>query len=174
MFCDPGKIKMQMRFTLYTFLLFSILLASCSEQKEISPEDKASHSLELMENERSFSALSKEKGMKTAFIEYIDSNGVLLRPNHLPLKGAAAIDFLIQQNDTEYSLSWDPQHALVATSGDLGFTYGIFVIHPQNQDTSLFGTYTHIWRKQLDGKWKLLLNSVNEGIDNNEENQNFQ
>ncbi len=163
-----------MRFILYTFLLFSIFLASCSEQQESTPEDKASHSLELMEYERSFSAMSKEKGMKNAFIEYIDSNGVLLRPHHMPLKGAAAIDFLLEQNDADYSLSWDPQHAVVAESGDLGFTYGIFVIHPQQQDTSFFGTYTHIWEKQLGGKWKLLLNSMNEGIDYNDENQNFQ
>jgi ketosteroid isomerase-like protein len=169
-----GKIKKQMRFILYSFLLFSIFLVSCSEHREASPEAKASQSLELMEYERSFSSMSKDKGMKTAFIEYIDSNGVLLRPHHMPLKGAAAIDFLIQQNDGDYTLTWDPQHAVVAESGDLGFTYGVFVIHPINQDTSFLGTYTHIWEKQLDGKWKLLLNSVNEGIDNNDENPNFQ
>jgi ketosteroid isomerase-like protein len=165
---------MQMRVILNTFILFSIVLASCGEKQEPSPEDSASHSFDLMEFDRSFSAMSKEKGMKTAFIEYLDSNGVLLRPNHMPLKGGAAIDFLIQQNDKDYSLTWDPQHAVVAASGDIGFTYGIFVIHPQHQDTSFFGTYTHIWKKELDGKWKLLLNSVNEGIDYNDENQNFQ
>lgn len=163
-----------MRVILYNFLMVSIFLASCSEQKDTSLVDNASHSLDLMEFDRSFSAMSKEKGMKSAFIEYIDSNGVLLRPNHMPLKGGAAIDFLIQQNDADYSLTWDPQHAVVAASGDLGFTYGIYVLHPQHQDTSFFGTYTHIWKKELDGKWKLLLNSVNEGIDYNDENQNFQ
>lgn len=163
-----------MRLILYTFFLVGISLASCSEKKEVSVEVKASHSLELMEYERSFSATSKEKGMKNAFIEFLDSNGVLLRPNQLPLKGAAAIDFLIQQNDAEYTLTWDPQHAVVAESGDLGFTYGIFVMHPLNRDTSFLGTYTHIWKKQLDGKWTLLLNSVNEGIDYNDENQSFQ
>ena len=163
-----------MRVILYNFLMVSIFLASCSEQKDTSLVDNASHSLDLMEFDRSFSAMSKEKGMKSAFIEYIDSNGVLLRPNHMPLKGGAAIDFLVQQNDADYSLTWDPQHAVVAASGDLGFTYGIYVLHPQHQDTSFFGTYTHIWKKELDGKWKLLLNSVNEGIDYNDENQNPQ
>ena len=154
-----------MRFILYIFLLVTFFLASCSEQKKASPEDNASHSLALMEYDRSFSAMSKERGMRTAFIEYIDSNGVLLRPNKMPLTGGAAIDFLVQQNDAEFTLTWDPQHAAVAESGELGFTYGVYIMRPMYEDTAFFGTYTHIWKKQLDGKWKLLLNSVNEGID---------
>jgi ketosteroid isomerase-like protein len=61
---------------------------------------------------------------------------------------------------------------VVAESGELGFTYGVYIMRPLLQDTALFGTYTHIWKKQLDGKWKLLLNSVNEGIDQDNENIN--
>lgn len=161
-----------MRLILYTLIFYFIFFVSCSESPKTTLENKASHSLELMEYDRLFSSMSKEKGMKTAFIEYIDSNGVLLRPDKMPLTGGAAIDYLVQQNDTEYTLTWDPQHAVVAESGELGFTYGVYIMRPLLQDTALFGTYTHIWKKQLDGKWKLLLNSVNEGIDLENENIN--
>jgi ketosteroid isomerase-like protein len=108
--------------------------------------------------------MSSASGMKKAYIEYIDSNGVLLRPENMPIIGANAIDYLIQQDDTGFQLSWEPRHAEVANSGELGFTYGIYAMRPKDKDTVIYGTYTSIWRKQKDGKWKLALDSGNQGI----------
>ena len=122
-------------------------------------------SLELMGIDRNFSDMSKKEGMKAAYINFVDdSNGVLLRSNHLPITGANTIDYIIQQNDNTYSLTWDPHHAEIAESGELGFTYGIYLIRPKFIDTSIYGTYTNIWKKNALGKWKLLLNTYNEGI----------
>ena len=119
----------------------------------------------LLKTDQAFSDLSVAKGMKAAFIEYIDSNGVLLRSGHLPIIGADAIDFLIQQDDTEYTLNWQPQNAFVSKSADLGYTYGVYALQPSVIDTVIYGTYVSIWKKQEDGKWKFVLDSGNEGID---------
>ena len=43
--------------------------------------------------------------MKKAFIEYIDNEGILLRPDHPPIIGADAIDFLSQVNDSSYTFN---------------------------------------------------------------------
>jgi hypothetical protein len=75
-------------------------------------------------------------------------------------------DYLIQQNDADYMLTWDPQHADIAESGELGITYGIFCMKSKQIDTSFYGTYTNVWKKQSDGKWKLLLNTFNNGLGN--------
>ena len=139
-------------------------MGSCKNHNNASmPEKKMVH-LELMEADKSFSVLSEQKGMRNAFIECIDSNGVLLRANYLPMVGANAIDFLIQQDDSGYKLSLNPQHAEVSSSGEWGYTYGIYALRPNSIDTVIYGSYTNIWKKQIDGKWKLLLNSGNEGI----------
>ena len=116
----------------------------------------------IIDADIAFSDMSKEKGMKNAFIEYIDNEGLLLRPDHLPVKGADAIDFLSQVDDTAYTLSWVPEGAQIATSGDMGFTYGIYNL--EIEDTVLQGTYVSIWKKQKDGKWKFVLDSGNEGV----------
>ena len=141
-----------------------ISTVSC-RQPQTGSIDLISEKMALMQTDRDFSALSVEKGMKTAFIEYIDSNGVLLRANHLPIAGANAIDFLIAQNDTGYTINWRPDHAYVAASADLGYTYGIYAVHPSSMDTVLYGTYVSIWKNQANGKWKFVLDSGNEGID---------
>jgi len=117
-----------------------------------------------MEVDRAFSVMSEEKGMKAAFLEYIDSNGVLLRPGNLPIAGADAIDYLIQQNDSAYTLKWEPRNGAVSKSGELGYTYGIYALRPSIKDTIIYGTYVSIWKKEKSGKWKFVLDTGNEGI----------
>jgi hypothetical protein len=145
------------------FLLVSLMFA-CKEQPKDPGAERGKKSLALLSVDREFSQLCKTKGMKAAFIEYMDSNAVLLRPNTFPIIGANTIDYLFEQNDSAYALSWDPQHAEVSTSDDIGFTYGIYEIKPAAYDTFIYGTYTNCWKKQSDGKWKLILNTSNEGI----------
>lgn len=147
-------------------ILLAGLLASCNDEKKQPPLPNAvNEKVTLMQTDRAFSEMSVEKGMKAAFIEYIDSNGILLKPGRMPIIGAHAIDYLIQQNDADFVLNWQPYNAMVAASADLGFTYGVYALHPNNADTVLYGTYVSIWKKQGDGSWKFVLDSGNEGID---------
>ena len=152
-----------------TILLFVtvMLLASCIFPKKKEPQADAFAKMEMMDADRAFSKMSEEKGMKTAFIEYLDSNGVLLRPNHLPIAGADAVDFLIQQNDTDYTMSWEPRNGVIAKSGELGYTYGIYALRPSTKDTVIYGTYVSIWKKEKGGRWKYVLDSGNEGLGEN-------
>ncbi len=150
------------KFLLSAFLILS--LASCnlftSKRPAAGPDEKQ----RMMDADKAFSKLSVEKGMKAAFLEYIDSNGVLLRANEFPIVGADAIDFLVQQNDSSYTLEWEPKHGEIAQSGDLGYTYGVYVLHTKNNDSATYGTYVSIWKKQADGSWKYVLDSGNEGL----------
>lgn len=141
------------------------LMFGCSSKTDTPVDTTVAEKILLIKTDEAFSNLSVEKGMKAAFIEYIDSNGVLLKPNQLPIIGANAIDYLIEQNDAGYTLNWQPQYAFVSQSADLGYTYGIYALHPTTVDTIIYGTYVSIWKKQGDGKWKFVLDSGNEGID---------
>ncbi len=155
----------------YSTLFFCLLLSSsCLEKSEENQNELAEQKLELMAVDRAFSAMSLKEGMKAAFVDYLDSNGVLLRPANLPIIGANAIDYLIQQNDATYTLTWNPVHAEVSASGELGYTYGEYAMqfksenNPTFYDTVIYGTYTSVWKKQQDKKWKLMLHTANEGL----------
>ncbi|MFT3911004.1 MAG: hypothetical protein QM737_16410 [Ferruginibacter sp.] len=151
----------------FTFFLFLVVsFAACKPKEDKPAETKLTNKIALMEVDKAFSAMSEAKGMKNAFIEYIDSNGVLLKPDHLPIVGANAIDYLIAEDDAGYTLTWEPHYAEAAASGDLGYTYGIYQLHLKEKDTSIYGSYVSIWKKQKDGKWKFALDSGNEGIGN--------
>ena len=149
----------QLNFILPGLIFSSLFLISCKPKtnlvKYISPD-------EIIKADEAFSEVSWKTGMKKAFIEFIDNEGILLRPNHLPIVGADAIDFLSQVNDSSYTLTWKPGGGEIAASADLGYTYGIYKL--EMKDTVLRGTYVSIWKKQHDGKWKFVLDCGNEGI----------
>lgn len=152
------------KFLFFTGILLLSISCNFFPKKDPVPTGTALDKLKMMDADRAFSKLSEEKGMKTAFLEYIDSNGVLLRPNQLPIIGADAIDYLIQQNDSTYTLKWEPRNGTVARSGELGYTYGIYALKPNQKDTIIYGTYVSIWKKDSKGEWKYVLDSGNEGI----------
>jgi ketosteroid isomerase-like protein len=145
-------------------LLIVITLYSCREAKKPQPFENVESKQKMMDTDRAFAKMSKEQGMKKAFIKFIDDDGVLLRPDQYPLMGADAIDFLTSINDTTFSFVWEPQKGAVAKSGDLGYTYGVYQLTPTNVDTTIYGTYVNIWKKQGDSTWKLVLETGNEGI----------
>lgn len=145
--------------TLPIGLFIICYLLSCDFKTETLT--KAPSATEIMNADKSFSDMSRQLGMKKAFLEYIDNDGVLLRPGHSPIIGAEAIDFLSLVNDTSYTLTWEPTRAEIAKSGDLGFTFGIYEL--ATEDTTIKGTYVSIWKKQNNGAWKFVLDSGNEG-----------
>ncbi len=143
-------------------LLFCILLTtifSCSQK-----QDETQKEAQLMNVDKSFSDLSKAKGMNIAFLQFMDKECVLLRPQHSPIIGEKAIDFIRQNSDTSFSISWQPQKAIIAKSNELGYTYGVYSL--STKDTSMQGTYVTIWKKQADGNWKFVLDSGNPGLGN--------
>ena len=145
---------------LFIFLFIIITLVACPTS-QINKE--AAWRNEIIKTDKEFSAASSKVGMKQAFIDYIDADGILLRPDNPPIIGANAIQYLSEQIDSSYTLTWEPSAAQVAGSGDLGYSYGIYNL--QLQDTTIQGTYVSIWKRQPDGKWKFVLETGNEGIE---------
>jgi ketosteroid isomerase-like protein len=145
-------------------LLAIVYCSACRYKKPEPAYNYEKEKLVLLDADRAFSKMSEEKGMKTAFMDYIDSNGVLLRPGYLPIVGADAVDFLSQLPENEYTMKWEPAGGDIAKSGEMGYTYGTFKITPNTKDTVVYGTYVSVWKKQADGSWKLVLDSGNEGV----------
>ena len=147
-------------FFAFSLLFFIVAFFSCDVKKESS---QPTSTQEIISADLAFSDMCRQVGMKKAFLQYIDNEGALLRPDHFPIVGSDAINYLSQLSDTAYKLSWQPSHAEIAASGDFGYTFGIFKL--QLPDTTFSGTYVNIWKKEKDGEWKFVLNSDNPGTE---------
>ncbi len=144
-------------------ILLITILTCFSCKFEFRKDDKLIRALnEMQQTDVDFSNYSKEKGMRKAFLEYIENDGVLLRPNELPIIGADAVEYLSSMNDSSIELTWEPHGGEVSEMGDMGYTFGIYSLKENN--TVSKGTYVTIWRRQKDGNWKFVLDSGNEGI----------
>lgn len=140
------------------FLLIGLL--SCTRTAQPIEE------LDLMDIDRKFSNYSVKHGMNAAFLKYIDRNGVLLKDNSLPIEGLKNVKELFKEDDSDIQLSWEPQYASVASSGDLGYTYGIYDLWNKSSDTHSYGTYVSIWKRNSLGQWRFVLDSGNQGLQN--------
>ncbi len=148
-------------FSLLFFLCVSFLI-SCDlihapGTKKILPNVN-----EVLQADKEFSDMSKHIGIKKAYMEYMSDEGVLLRPDFLPITGAAAVDYISTLTEEDYELSWEPKGGMIAGSGELGFTYGVYNL--KTKDTVYQGTYTNIWKKKENGPWRYVLNTSNAGI----------
>ena len=140
-------------------LLLIVLFVSCNNSSKV---DLAKEKEAMKNADIAFSDLSAQKGMKAAFLEYLDSGLVLLRPNHYPIVGKDAQQYLQNINDSSFTLTWKPDAAEVAATGDLSFTYGVYTL--KQKDTTIQGTYVSVWKKQADGSWKYVLDTGNPGV----------
>ncbi len=142
-------------------LLVPVMLVGCINKRPLLVIDPQA---ELMNADRAFSKMSEEEGVRSAFIKYIDTDGVLLRPNQYPIMGADAVDFISQNEDTTYTMTWEPKGGTVAQSGELGYTYGVYTLKLKKNNRVFQGTYVSVWKKQHDGQWRFVMDSGNEGV----------
>ncbi len=151
-----------------TLIFAAIILLSvtaCTSKTSLETIDK------LLETDRSYSTLSANKGMNSAFISMFDSAGVKLQTNHIPIVGLEKIKaFLQSENDSGFILTWEPLSAKIANSGEIGFTYGTYKITNVSADSIMGeGTYVTIWGKNSSGQWKALLDTGNSGFGTEQE-----
>ena len=151
------KIEALSMKNILTIIYLLIFLVSCSEKKPVADPQV------LMEADIAFSDLSIKTGYQKAFIEFAHDSVVLLKPHHMPIEGKQSlIESYVGRSDSNMVLTWKPVKALLAQSGELGYTYGLWTIVSQN-DTAR-GTYLTIWKKDDKGKWKFIADTGNEGL----------
>ena len=144
---------------LFVFIINFILNLSCSDSS------KKPLSGVLLKTDAEFSAMSVEKGMHKAFLQYIDEDGVLLKDNSFPILGKETLLTIFStRSDTTFILSWDPLFEKISESGDLGYTYGLYVLTDLLTSEKSRGTYITIWQKQKDGSWKFVLDTGTQGL----------
>lgn len=115
----------------------------------------------ILSADQNFSRVSIANGVLKAFDEFAADGIRLLRNGSYPIIGKKeAISFLAAKPG---SLSWDSAKADVASSGDLGYTYGNYEFKGNGAGVATeSGYYMRIWKKQSTGAWKVVLEVFNE------------
>lgn len=142
-----------------TFLILCLVfvLFSCSENKPVADPRV------LADADIAFSDYSVKHGIQKAFIEFAHDSVVLLKPKRLPIIGKKSlIESYADKSDSGVVLTWKPEKAFMAKSGELGYTYGFWTFISSSDTTQ--GTYLTIWKKDANGNWKYIADTGNEGL----------
>lgn len=116
---------------------------------------------EILETEKEFAEMAQNEGISEAFLTYAADDAVLMRNNSLVIgKKTIQENFNDQSSDSKnVSLSWAPDFVDVASSGDLGYTYGKYVYTVTDslgKSTVNEGVFHTVWKRQPDGTWKFV------------------
>lgn len=97
-----------------------------------------------------------------AFAEWFAGDGVSLGNGAAPKIGKVAIVNSANWSPKDYQLTWTPTEAMMGPSGDMGYTWGHFEGHSKDANgnpITTSGRYITMWRKEPDGKWKVVLDA---------------
>jgi ketosteroid isomerase-like protein len=108
----------------------------------------------LLNFDREFSKTSADHGAREALLVYAAKDVRLYRNDHFPFVGKMAAADALAPLTSEWT--WKPSFADVSSSGDLGYSYGIYELKDKNGAVSEKGNYARVWKK-VNGTWKLVV-----------------
>lgn len=111
----------------------------------------------LLKTENDFLKLMTTKSGVDSFLSYMADDVRFYRMNAFPVLGAEATRAAFAARPG--TLSWQNTSGGVSSTGDLGYTYGTYELKSGAEAES--GNYLRIWRKQANGKWRVVLDLLN-------------
>lgn len=117
---------------------------------------------EIMAIDQAFSDMAAYVGNRAAFAHYLAGDAVKLDGGSHPRRGQSAILPTLGELPPNVSLVWTPREGKIAASGELGYTWGTYILRRvSGSDTRIsYGKYTTIWEKRGD-QWKAILDMGN-------------
>lgn len=142
--------------TLIISILSVTFMISCT-QRDVNKTDELKE--EIIKADLSMSDLANKDGFNLALLQNAGEDFVKLNEGAHPVVSRNEFEELIKDKPGTKSLSWKPVKADVAESGDLGYTWGNWKL--ELKDTTVYGNYFTIWKKQNDRSWKMTLDGGN-------------
>jgi len=129
----------------------AVLLAGCDQS------DTERYKEEILAADKAFCADSIKEGPKAAFLAVIAKDCKLQGDSRT---GADAVNDVFRQLPPTAKLTWEPSFVGVSASGDLGYTWGRYILNvPMTKLGAAplirMGTYVTVWRRQPGGIWKV-------------------
>jgi ketosteroid isomerase-like protein len=128
------------------------------KQKDLGTDTEAGR-VALIKLEDDFSKHVAAKTTVDVFLSYLADDVRLFRTGAFPAVGREAARAMLASKPGR--LTWQPTKAEVSRSGDLGYSYGSYELKASDGKRAESGNYLRIWKKQRDGKWKVVLDLLN-------------
>ncbi len=147
---------------LLTGLALTVLLGFPAPRM-LQAADSAENDVRCTEIAFSLSVENRDSG---AFASFLDEDTRFIGQSVLRGSSAVAEGWSVFFTESGPELVWRPYIVEVAATGDLALSRGPYRARALNAEGELvesWGIYNSVWRKEPDGKWKIIFDAGNEG-----------
>jgi len=147
--------------SIYVLLSFAVLIIfSCSSTPKVNL-DAELKTLRQMDNGWSMVCASKDAN---SYMTFYDKDAMVIDFNGQVTKDK---DALLKSTKEEFalpgiSITFNNENASIAECGDIGYTTGTWDMNwddDKGEQMKAHGPYLVIWKKQIDGSWKAIVDS---------------
>jgi len=131
--------------------MLAILLATIA----VTPTSTAA----LVDAEHAFAKMAAERGVRDSFLFWFRQDAIEFGPKGPHNARKALLAAKPPKTKPTAKLAWDPICADVASSGDLGYTFGPAELKSKSDDKVIPGTseiYLTVWKREGNGPWRVL------------------
>jgi hypothetical protein len=147
------------------FAILPVIMLSCNNEKEKMVIDPEKSKEELRVLEAAFADSVSKYGFNKSLLMFADEKAVLFREGDSTILNMDSIRVKVSKIPANappppFTLTWKPDFIDVSSSGDMGYTYGYYILTQKNssgKEEKTRGLYLSIWKKNESGKWKLVV-----------------
>ena len=137
-------------------LFAAFMFAACNQNQTDLSKQSAE---EIIRTDKIMSDEAAKNGFYATLLSYADDSVVKPQEGMAPFIGKQALEKFWSEKTDFKELTWEPFKAEASKSGDIGYSLGNWKL--VTKDTTMYGNYYTIWKKQADGKWKFVVDGGN-------------
>jgi ketosteroid isomerase-like protein len=113
----------------------------------------------LLQTDRAWAQVSAAGGNPDSVLAFWTDDARVAMPGAPVFAGKAALRQMVTNSFSMpgFHISWTPERAVVAASGDLGYTTGTNTVSMPDSTgkaTPMVGRYLTVWRRDSSGRWR--------------------
>jgi len=149
-----------------SLVIIGLALACQQQPPSPSPPDtRAADERAVRDADAAWSKAAAAKDVE-AYVGFFAEDALVLPPNAPMQTGQESIRKALSEEMARpgFALSWQASKAEASRSGDMAYTVGTcqFTVNdPKGKPVTDRGKYVTVWKKQLDGKWKVAVDIYN-------------
>lgn len=130
--------------------------------KKVALKNAAAGKEEMMAIEQKFLATATSRNALEAYRTFLAPTGRVQRNGRFPMTGISEVAKYVDEIKLAIT-HWEGMDGGVCKSGELGYVYGRFDVKVTRDgaEQPVKGYFTHVWKRDAKGDWKLVMDVVN-------------
>ena len=146
-------------------LCLSLLLAGCSQLSMPTASNREAEERAIRDLDAEWTKAAAAKNLDQVIDFYADDASMFVPNEPIAMgKPAIRVEWTKLTTNPGYALTFSPSRVDVAKAGDMAYEFGVYSLMlngPDGKPMNDRGKYVVVWKKQTDGKWKVVADIIN-------------